>query len=198
MPVESIMDRIISLPALAVFVFAATVSLSAQQSTPSPDQQAPPPQGQTGPSPEQRTLDAILKELQDLRQTMEKSMALNSRIQLIIERIGLQEERVIAAARALDQAQVELAQEKQTRAEMRVRAKDLQQQWETSAGTAQRRELATQRDEAQQRADNDLIQQGIQQRVDAAAAQLKTEEDRLSSVRERMDALSQAVDDLDK
>lgn len=202
------MKRIIGPPTFAVlFIAATTASLWAQQSTPLPDQQATPsseeqttpsPETQISPSLEQRTLDAILKELQDLRQTMERSMAVNSRIQLIIERIGLQEQRVMAAARALDQVQLELAQEKQTRAESRVRAQDLQKQWETTGGTAQRRELAKQRDEAQARADNDLIQQSIQQRVDAAAAQLKTEEDRLTSVRERMDALSKAVDQLDK
>ncbi len=129
---------------------------------------------------------------------MEKSLALNARIQLIVERIGLQEQRVAAAARALSQVQVELAQEKQLRAAMRVRAKDLQQQWETTGGTEERRQLAKQRDEAQQRADNELIQQGIQQRVDNATAQLQSEEDRLTAVRERMDALSKAVDDLDR
>lgn len=69
----------------------------------------------TAQSPDSETLQAILQEVRQLRQDIQGMTFVTQRVQILLYRIRLQNERVKEAAERLDAARIELAQAKRNR-----------------------------------------------------------------------------------
>jgi hypothetical protein len=96
---------------------------------------------QTGASQEANTLQALLKEVHALRIALEQSNQIGPRIQIVLARIQLQEERVRIANRQLQDARDKVGDEKTRRATLEDRIKQFEAQQAHASDNNLRKQL---------------------------------------------------------
>ena len=141
------------------------------------------------------TLKALLSEVRQLRLTLEKSISLAPRMQLLIERAKLQDQKVTRISQQLDEVRKHIAAEtgRQTNAAERLAKAELELSSETNAD--RRKELedlqAAMKVEAGRGAD-----QQLRAREGELASALQTEQAALDELNGKLDAIERQLEAL--
>ncbi len=140
---------------------------------------------QTAPTPAPATLEGVVNEIRLLRQAIERQSSSAARAQLLIGRLGLQDQRTARAREAVERLEGELANGQRERDQLQVAARETQRSLEQTADQERRTEL-----EAQSRV--------IREQYTKAQQRVAQTEERLARAREALDVETGRYDDLDR
>ncbi len=147
---------------------------------------------QTAGNPD--VLPALLAEVRGLRVAMEQMVAAGPRVQVAMGRLTLQEQRVTAATRRVDDLHGQRIDAEREVAEMRQRASDMEAAGERSTDVGEKQALDTQvrmlRDAMARRAAD--VQRLTTEETDAAAA-LGNEQARWNELNQRIEELERSL-----
>jgi predicted nucleic acid-binding Zn-ribbon protein len=141
-------------------------------------------QAQTGGPPGPGTLDAVVQELRLLRQAIDKQGATTARVQLLIGRLGLQDQRTARAQQALEKLHEESRSLARERDDAKNRERAIAERLDEATREDERRELERERPIARAR-------------VADLQTQLATIEARLGQAKQALDAETGRYDELD-
>ena len=141
-------------------------------------------QSQTPPPPGAGTLDAVVKELRLLRQAVEKQSSTAARLQLLMGRLTLQDQRTARAQQTVERLQNELASATRERDELQSRARAIAQRLEQAGSDEPRQQLET---EARM----------VHARLSDDQGHVSSAENRLSQARQALDVETGRYDELD-
>jgi len=130
-------------------------------------------------------LEGVVNEIRLLRQAIELQSSSAARAQLLIGRLGLQEQRTARARDAVERLEGELASGQRERDQLQVAARESQRAFEQTADAQRRAEL-----EAQSRV--------LREQYARAQQHASRTEDRLTRAREALDVETGRSDDLDR
>jgi predicted nucleic acid-binding Zn-ribbon protein len=140
------------------------------------------------------TLETLLKEVHQLRLTMERSSQVAPRIQIAVERLKLQQDKVGRTAQQLDDLRREVERGRLEQPKYQQRLQAIENETNQAADPAQRRHLeeATKefKLEAEQR---EKSLQQMQAREGELTGQLQTEQNRLTELNDRLDQIERAL-----
>jgi chromosome segregation ATPase len=140
--------------------------------------QAPPP-------PSSGTLDAVVREVRLLRQTLERQTATAARAQLIIARLTLYDHRAARARDAVDRLEGEIANAERERDQLQAASREM----------ARSLEQATDPDRRQQLESESRV---IRKRIVEAEAQRSRTEARLAQAKQTLDVETGRYDELER
>ncbi len=141
--------------------------------------------GQVAPAPAAGTLEGVIDEIRLLRQAIERQSSSAARAQLLIGRLGLQDQRTARARDAVERLEGELANGQRGRDQLQVAARETQRSLEQTTDQERRTQL-----EAQSRV--------IRDQYAKAQQQVSQTEDRLTRAREALDVETGRYDELDR
>src|SRR5512143_1548663 len=139
---------------------------------------------QTTPSAGTGSLDGVVKELRLLRQALERQSAASARVQLLIGRLTLQDQRTARAQQAVERLQNEVRNAERERDETQSRFR----------AVAQRLEQAT-ADDPRQQLEEEL--RTLKTRLADSQAHVHVAEGRLSQAKQAFDIETGRYDELD-
>ncbi len=142
-------------------------------------------QAQVPPASAAGTLEGVINEIRLLRQAIERQSSSAARAQLLVGRLGLQDQRTARARDAVERLEGELASGQRERDQLQVAARESQRSLEQTTDPERRAEL-----EAQTRI--------IREQYAKAQQRVSQTEDRLTRAREALDAETGRYDDLDR
>jgi primosomal protein N'' len=131
------------------------------------------------------TLEAVVNEIRLLRQAIERQSSSAARVQLLVGRLALQDQRTGRARDAVERLESELASDQRERDQLQVAARESQRSLEQTTDPERRAEL-----EAQSRL--------MREQYAKAQQRVSQTEDRLSRAREALDVETGRYDDLDR
>lgn len=148
-------------------------------------------QSQTSDAP---TLHALLAEVHQLRLALERSAQIAPRIQIAVERLKLQQDKVGRTAQQLDELRRDLDRSRLDQPKLQERVQAIESQAGQAVDPAQRRDLEQGlkqfKLEAEQ-AEKSLLQ--MQAREGELAGQLQSEQARLTELNDRLDQIERAL-----
>jgi outer membrane PBP1 activator LpoA protein len=131
------------------------------------------------------TLEGVIDEIRLLRQAIERQSSSAARAQLLIGRLGLQEQRTARARDAVERLEGELANGERERDQLRVAAREVQRSMEGATDQERRSELETQ-------------SRMIREQYTKAQQRVSQTEGLLARAREALDVETGRYDDLDR
>jgi len=140
---------------------------------------------QVAPTAAAGTLEGVVNEIRLLRQAIERQSASAARAQLLIGRLGLQDQRTARARDAVERLEGELASGQRERDQLQVAARETQRSLEQTTDPERRTELETQ-------------SRVIREQYTKAQQRVSQTEDRLARAREALDVETGRYDDLDR
>ncbi len=140
---------------------------------------------QVAPTATAGTLDGVINEIRLLRQVIERQSSSAARAQLLIGRLGLQDQRTARARDAVERLEGELANGQRERDQLQVAAREAQRSLEQTTDQERRTELETQT-------------RMIREQYTKAQQRVSQTEDRLTRAREALDVETGRYDDLDR
>jgi len=148
-------------------------------------------QAQTSDAP---TLHALLAEVHQLRLALERSTQVAPRIQIAVERLKLQQEKVARTAQQLDELRRDLDRSRSDQPKIQQRLQAIENEANQAVDPAQRRHLEEAMKqfklEAEQR---EKSLQQMQAREGELSSQLQTEQARLTELNDRLDQIERAL-----
>lgn len=130
------------------------------------------------------TLDAVVKEIRLLRQALERQSATTARVQLLIGRLTLQDQRTARARQTVERLESDLAGAERERDQLQTAAREMARSLEQTTDPDRRPQL-----EAEARM--------VRARTVDAQAQLSSTEARLAQARQTLDAEMGRYDELE-
>jgi septal ring factor EnvC (AmiA/AmiB activator) len=145
------------------------------------------------PNQDTATIEALLSEVRQLRRTVEKMLSVGPRMQVILQRAQLQEQKVSRLSQQLDEVRKQIAEETAHQSAMAERLANLDQ--DISAETDARRhgELEEARKELKMAAGRGPDQR-LGARESELANSLATEQAVLNELNEKLDALERQLE----
>jgi chromosome segregation ATPase len=161
-----------------IFLLAALAAASALAQTANPDS---------------ATIQALLSEVRQLRRTVEKTISLGPRMQIILQRAQFQEQKVSRISQQLDEVRKQIAAEtaRQTSANERLAKIEVEISAETDAG--RRTQLEDMRTGLKMVVGNGPDQQ-LRARESELANSFETEQAVLNEFNEKLDALERQLE----
>ena len=145
-------------------------------------------------APATPTLETLLEEVHQLRLVMERSAQIAPRIQIAVERLKLQQEKVGRAAQQLDELRRDLERMRLDQLKIQQRVQAMENQAGQAVDPGQRRDLEEvvkmSKLEAEQ---NEKGLQQMQAREGELTGQLQTEQSRLTELNDRLDQIERAL-----
>jgi DNA repair exonuclease SbcCD ATPase subunit len=145
-------------------------------------------------APAAPTLEKLLVEVHQLRLALERSTQIAPRIQIAVERLKLQQEKVARTAQQLDELRREVDRGRLEQPKIQQRLQAIENETNQAADPAQRRHLEeAMKDfklEAEQR---EKSLQQMQAREGELTGQLQTEQNRLTELNDRLDQIERAL-----
>ena len=131
------------------------------------------------------TLEGITSEIRLLRQALERQSAAGTRVQLLIGRLTLQDQRTARARAAVERLESELASGERERDELQAASREMVRSLEQATDHERRTELETQ-------------SRMIRDRYTKAVAQLARTEGRVAQARQALDIEAGSYDEFDR
>jgi predicted nucleic acid-binding Zn-ribbon protein len=145
-------------------------------------------------APAAPTLETLLAEVHQLRLALERSAQIAPRIQIAVERLKLQQEKVARTAQQLDELRREVDRGRLEQPKIQQRLQSIENETKQAGDPAQRRHLEeAMKDfklEAEQR---EKSLQQMQAREGELTGQLQTEQNRLTELNDRLDQIERAL-----
>jgi DNA repair exonuclease SbcCD ATPase subunit len=145
-------------------------------------------------APAAPTLEKLLAEVHQLRLALERSTQIAPRIQIAVERLKLQQEKVARTAQQLDELRRELERRRSEQPMIQHRAQALESQAGQAVDPGQRRDLEEgvkmSKLEAEQ---TEKALQQLQAREGELTGQFQTEQTRLTELNDRLDQIERAL-----
>jgi chromosome segregation ATPase len=140
---------------------------------------------QVAPTGTAGTLEGVINEIRLLRQAIERQSSSAARAQLLIGRLGLQEQRTARARDAVERLEGELANGERERDQLQVAAREVQRSLEQATDPERRTELETR-------------SRMIREQYTKAQQRVSQTESRAARAREALDVETGRYDDLDR
>jgi hypothetical protein len=146
---------------------------------------------QTNPSD---VLGSLLSEVHQLRLAMERSATVTPRVQLLLARLNIEEQRTVGLGRDLDQIrQQQVAASLETK-KLTAELEDVQKALQTFNDASQRRGLESEQQGLTRKlAQQTAIEDGLRTRESEAAQLLSAEQSRWIDLNAKLDALEQML-----
>jgi len=154
---------------------------AAQAQTPAP----------AAPTP---TLETLLKEVHQLRLVMERSAQIAPRIQIVVERLKLQQEKAGRTGRQLEELHRDLDRMRSEQAKIQQRVQAMEGQAGQAVDPGQRRDL--EEVVKMSKLEVEQIEKSVQQmqaREGELTGQLQAEQNRLTELNDRLDQIERAL-----
>jgi predicted nucleic acid-binding Zn-ribbon protein len=149
------------------------------------------PQTQAPAAP---TVETLLKEVHQLRLTMERSAQIAPRIQIAVERLKLQQDKVGRTAQQLDDLRREVERGRLEQPKYQQRLQAIENETNQATDPAQRRHLEEAMKEFKLEAEQrEKSLQQMQAREGELTGQLQTEQNRLTELNDRLDQIERAL-----
>lgn len=144
-------------------------------------------------NPETATLDELLSEVRQLRRTVEKTLSLGPRMQIILQRAQLQEQKVSRISQQLDAVRKQIAEDTARQTALNERLAHIEQ--DVAAETDARRlaQLEDMRRDLKTVAGKGPDQQ-LQAHESELANSLETEQAALNEINEKLDAMERQLE----
>ncbi len=140
---------------------------------------------QVAPTATAGTLEGVINEIRLLRQAIARQSSSTARAQLLIGRLGLQDQRTARARDAVERLEGELASGERERDQLQVVAREVQRSLEQTTDQERRTELETQ-------------SHMLREQYTKAQQRASQTEGRLARAREALDVETGRYDDLDR
>lgn len=144
-------------------------------------------------SPDHATLQALLDEVRQLRMTLEKSVTLGPRMQLLLQRTQLQDARVARISQQLDEVRKQIAVETGRQSEVNERLAKVEQDISTETDAGRRAQLEDVRAQFKMAVAHGPDQQ-LRARENELANALEGEQATLNDLNGRLDALERQLE----
>jgi chromosome segregation ATPase len=145
------------------------------------------------PNPDTATMEALLSEVRQLRRTVEKTLSVGPRMQIILQRAQLQEQKVSRLSQQLDEVRKQIADETAHQTAIAERLANIDQ--DISAETDVRRHAEL---EDMRRGLKNVVGRGPDQHLIARESELAnslaTEQAVLNELNEKLDALERQLE----
>lgn len=170
---------------IIVFIISLAATASAQSSGPCPS---------SALGDEKHLLQTLLCEVQQLRRAIEKSTLLSLRVQLIVEQLRAQQDRVDRANRELEQARRNIDDLELATVQVKERIKIIKRELEHGVIPSRRRELEEELQETQDAIVEQEAKSGqLRDTGSSAAALLQSEQNKLENLRGRLAGLEREI-----
>ena len=145
------------------------------------------------PNPDGATMQALLTEVHQLRLTLEKSILVGPKMQLVMQRAQLQDQRVARISQQLDSVRKQIAEKAARRTKVTEAIAQIDQELSGAVDAEQRKQLETTRANLKNAAANGPDQQ-LAGRESEFASSLQAEQALLNELNEKMDAMVRQID----
>jgi septation ring formation regulator EzrA len=149
-------------------------------------------QAQTA-NPDTATIEALLSEVRQLRRTVEKTLSVGPRMQVILQRAQLQEQKVSRLSQQLDEVRKQIADETAHQTAIAERLANIEQDISAEADARRRAQLEDMRKEFKMVAGR-APDQHLAARESELANSLQTEQAVLNELNEKLDALDRQLE----
>ena len=171
------MNQLRRLPALALLAAATSAAPAVAQNTNS----------------DAATMQALLTEVRLLRRTLEKSIMLGPKMQLLLQRAQMQDQKVARISQQLEDVRKQIATEAAQQTKVGESIAQIEQEISSEADTERRKQMEDMRAGLKKMAANGPDQQ-LQTRESALTNTLQTEQAVLNEINEKLDALERQFD----
>jgi uncharacterized phage infection (PIP) family protein YhgE len=145
-------------------------------------------------APAAPTLEKLLAEVHQLRVALERSAQIAPRIQIAVERLKLQQEKVARTTQQLDELRRDLDGKRSDQPKIQQRLQAIENEANQAADPAQRRHLEEAMKEFKLEAEQrEKALQQMQARDGELTGQLQTEQSRLMELNDRLDQIERAL-----
>ncbi len=145
-------------------------------------------------APATPTIEALLKEVRQLRLVLERSAQIAPRIQIAVERLKLQQEKAGRTAQQLEELRRDLDRMRSEQSKIQQRVQALESQAGQAVDPGQRRDL--EEGVKMSKLEAEQIEKTLQQmqaREGELTGQLQTEQNRLTELNDRLDQIERAL-----
>jgi hypothetical protein len=145
-------------------------------------------------SPDAPTIQALLTEVRQLRLALEKSALLGPRMQLAMQRVQLQEQKIARLSEQLDETKKEAGRETAHRAQVAAQLSGLEQQLSNQTDAARHRVLEDQVARLKMESSDTSVQQSLSAREGDLATSLQNERAVLNELNDKLNNMEQSLD----
>ena len=145
------------------------------------------------PNPDAATMEALLSEVRQLRHTVEKTLSLGPRMQLLLQRAQFQEQKISRIQAQLDDVRKQIAAETARQANANDRLAKIEQDISNESDAARRSQLEDMRAGLKMITGNGPDQQ-LRARESELSNSLDTEQAILNEFNEKLDALARQLE----